>query len=80
MSDSDLDELKAAKEQKKARRQAAEAAKARRLQRLIRQKGWDALDRRQRGQAEKLLGADGIDQAEKLRQQGKPQARQTELL
>ena len=73
------DELKAAKEQKKARRQAAEAAKARQLQRLILQKGWDALDVRQKRQAEKLLGADGIDQAEKLRQQDKPQARQLEL-
>ena len=73
------DELKAAKEQKKARRQAAKAAKAQQVQRLIRQKGWDALDVRQKRQAEKLLGADGIDQAEKLRQQDKPQARQLEL-
>ena len=73
------DELKVAKEQKKARRQAAKAAKAQRVQRLILQKGWDALDVRQKRQAEKLLGADGIDQAEKLRQQDKPQARQLEL-
>ena len=73
------DELKVAKEQKKARRQAAKAAKAQQVQRLIRQKGWDALDVRQKRQAEKLLGADGIDQAEKLRQQDKPQARQLEL-
>ena len=73
------DELKAAKEQKKARRQASKEAKTRRIEKLIRQNGWESLDGRQKRQAEKLLDPEEIDQAIERRRAKKDQAQQLEL-
>ena len=70
------DNLNAAKDQKKARAEAANAAKARRMEKLIRQNGWESLSQYEKRRAEKLLGADGIDQAIKQQQAEKNQPRQ----
>ena len=64
------DNLKAAKEQKRARREAAKAQRIRKVEKMILTCGWEALEDIWKHRAEKLLDDDRIDELTQRHQAG----------
>ena len=65
------DDLKAAKEQKKARRAAAKARRIRKVEKMILTCGWDDLDTLWKIRAERMLNAERIEELLQQRQASK---------
>lgn len=73
------DDLKAAKEQKRARRAKAKAQRIRKAEKMILAYGWEDLEDYWKRRAKKLLDEDRIDELLQSRTSGQPEPDQTAM-